>query len=128
MLAYTTRHFTVGGIPGTRIVRVTRSNEPFATIAELHESLRSLNAHLDSVRRASYRVLVDTRQAPSRNDPEFERAFAPHRAQMLAGFERRAVLVRSLAGKLQVQRHSREDAVDNQVFTEEAKALAWLSG
>jgi hypothetical protein len=126
MTAHKTRHFTAEGLVGSRVIRVVRTREPFESLTELDDSFRELNAYLDSRGRAKHRLLVDTRQAPSRNDTAFERAFAPHRTRMLAGFERRAVLVRSVVGKLQVQRHAREDEVDSHAFTDEAEALAWL--
>lgn len=55
-------------------------------------------------------LVIDTRAAPGRNDPEFEHAVGKIRRQAETFFARIVVLVGSAAGLLQVQRLSREDA------------------
>jgi hypothetical protein len=52
-------------------------------------------------------LLIDARDAPARNDAEFEETFARARRPILAQFGRVAVLVRSAVGKLQVTRYAR---------------------
>lgn len=70
---------------------------------------------------------MDMRSARGRNDDAFERAVAKHRAATVSGFRRVAVLVQSLHGQLQVQRHVREDKLGEvRVFDREALALGWL--
>jgi hypothetical protein len=113
--------------PTGGVVRVTRSAERFDSALELRSVWTELNRQLDPLRNRGHALLVDTRDAPPRNDPEFESVFARLRAKMFVGFQPRAVLVRSTAGVLQARRHSREDGVDVEVFAEETDALAYLS-
>jgi hypothetical protein len=73
-------------------------------------------------------LLIDARDAPARNDQEFEQQFTRARRPILACFARVAVLVRSAVGKLQVARYGREDGVQSQlVFADEAEALEFLT-
>ncbi len=108
------------------IVRVVRLPNDFASMADMEEAMEELNAHLDSLGRAKLLLLVDTRRAKPRNDPEFEAAFAPHRKRMLSGFKQQAVLVRTEVGRLQVNRHARMDGTELQAFCDEKKAVRWL--
>lgn len=81
-------------------------------------------AHLD---RARLGLLVDLRDALGRNEPEFERAITAPRAAFLSRFARCAGVVRTVAGKLQEQRLSRESASEMPVFQSETDALAHLA-
>jgi hypothetical protein len=72
-------------------------------------------------------LLIDMRRAQGRNDDAFEQAVAKHRAATVHGFSGVAVLVQSLHGQLQVQRHVREDKLGEvRVFDSEPQALEWL--
>jgi hypothetical protein len=72
-------------------------------------------------------LLIDFRDAWGRNDAAFEQTVAPFRTETTRGFRRVAVLTRSLAGQLQVQRLAREDGVEAlRCFDAEATAIAWL--
>jgi len=111
-----------------RIVRYTRSSKPFATIDEASATFRAIgvaSAHID---RSRYGLLSDVREAHGRNDPAFEKAISQHRNDLFAGFAKRATLVRTVAGALQVQRINREmQSPDVHVFHDEAEALAYLT-
>ena len=72
-------------------------------------------------------LLIDFRDAWGRNDAAFEQTVAPFRTETTRGFRRVAVLTRSLAGQLQVQRLAREDGVEAlRCFDAEDAAIAWL--
>lgn len=109
----------------TGVFRLVRLPKPFGSIEELpvahHGLLDVLAAH------PARFLLIDLRAAPSRNDPEFERAFAPFRTRLSAGAQRVALLVRSKAGALQIARLAKSDRTAPQVFEDEAAAIAWLS-
>ena len=79
--------------------------------------------HFRDPRRA---LLLDLRESPSRNDDSFEATLKPHRQRMLAGWRKVAVVVRSVAGRLQVSRHSREDGFGVRAFTSLEEATAFL--
>lgn len=109
-----------------RVVRVARTATPFETAEDLERAHQEVGRALDALPRSRLGVLVDLRQAPARNDPEFERLMPGHRRRIFEGFARRAVLVQSAVGKLHVQRHARTDGFpDLKVFTDEAAAFAF---
>jgi hypothetical protein len=84
-------------------------------------------AALDEASPDDTRLLIDMRRAPGRNDDAYERAVARYRAETVARFEQVAVLVRSMPGQLQVQRHAKEDGLSKvRVFNSETHALVWL--
>lgn len=120
----------VSALPGLPIVRVRRTEQSFPSVTEVVAAFTEVNRALDTLDRSRYGLLVDIRAATGRNDAEFEQTFAPLLAEMERGFSRVAVLVRSITGTLQVQRHAREDGLAAEVrpFTDEAQAVAWLSG
>jgi hypothetical protein len=80
---------------------------------------------LEGIDRATHLLLLDSRAAPGQNDAEFEAAFARYRQRLLEGWQQIAVLVQSIPGKLQLQRHQRE-GLAAEVFTDQALALACL--
>jgi hypothetical protein len=76
--------------------------------------------------RMHWRLMIDVREAPSRNDPQYEEAFKRHRPRIFGGFERRAVLVKSAVGLLQVNRLARAAGIEENTFHDETEARAWL--
>ena len=59
--------------------------------------------------RHHYKLLVDTRGGPSRNDPDFEAVLSEHRGKLLLGFAKNAALATTAAGGLQIQRYAKND-------------------
>ena len=120
-----TRHLVLSEAPAARLLHVKRTSEPFSSLDEMKAAFTQLNRLLDERGRGRMSLLVDTRDAPPRNDPAFEAAFGPLRAQMLGGFRRVAVLVATPIGKLQVERHAREDRLALRAFSDEAEARTY---
>jgi hypothetical protein len=113
--------------PGSHLVRVMRTGIPITDLAQIEQSWGAVNRAMLPLHRPDHSLLIDMRSAHGRNDDAFERAVAPHRAATVSGFRRVAVLVGSLPGQLQVQRHVREDHLGEvRVFASEALALDWL--
>lgn len=108
------------------IVRVMRSSERPSSIEQITSAFGAAARAMHGVDRKRYRLLVDLRAAPGRNDPEFENAMAARRNELMRGFSAIAILVQTAIGQLQVARISREDGFDVTVFTDEAAAIAWL--
>jgi hypothetical protein len=110
-----------------RVIRVTRTSHPIQELTDVELAWGSVTRLLAGLDRHRNSLLLDMRRAKGRNDDAFERAVAKHRAATVNGFERAAVLVQSLHGKLQVQRHVREDGLGEVcIFDTEAEAIAWL--
>lgn len=120
-----TPHFALRALEGG-IVVVERTPEPFASRQAMDETMHAVGTQLDRLSRRDHGLLVDLRSGPSRNDAEFERRFSVHRKRMQKGFRSVAIVVRSAAGKLQVQRLASEDGIDAEAFTDVGAAIAWL--
>lgn len=113
---------------GRRVIRYTRSSKPFASIDDALATFRAVGLASRQLDRSRYGLLSDVREAPGRNDPAFEAAVAKHRNDLFVGFAKRATLVRTASGALQVQRINREmHWPDVHVFHDEAEALAYLA-
>lgn len=123
---YRDDYYVVRVEPG--LLRLERTATAYPTMAAMHESNLGLAAALRSS--GLRRVLLDLRKGPpGRNDATFESESAPWRIQLARECERVAILVRSVAGKLQAQRLSRDEKRDGvaNVFMSEAEALAYLA-
>lgn len=110
-----------------RIVRYVRSAEPFESIDDATRMFDDLVLANDRVARRDLGLLSDVRLAPGRNDEAFEGVVAARRNELFGGFRKRAVLVRTMVGKLQVQRLNRASVTAADVFDDEVAAIAYLS-
>ena len=109
---------------GERFARLKRTSTPFADLALMER----VNAEAAAALQASgaRRLLMDLREGPpGRNDAPFEQASA-HWRRELARLERRAVVVRTAVGRLQVNRLSK-GATNTHVTQDEADAIAYLT-
>ncbi|AKT39876.1 hypothetical protein [Chondromyces crocatus] len=107
------------------LVRLTRNAVPYRTIEELDGEIAVIGTVLDGVK-GQWRLLVDLRSVPLRNDPAFEAASARLRDRMFRHASRIALVVKTAVGALQVKRHVREDHVDAEVFDDERLAMNYL--
>jgi hypothetical protein len=113
---------------GGRLVRVTRSAVPFASAQAVDAACRPIQQLLDGLDRANVCLLIDSRNAPARNDPKYEEWFMPHRARMVSGLRRAAIVMRSAVGKLHAERVLKLDKTPEtvRVFNDEVTALIYL--
>jgi hypothetical protein len=124
-----TAHFHAERDERRRLIVLRRSDSRFA-IADMGEVFAPVEAALADV--DGWQLLLDMRRAPARPEEGFEDAMQTHMGPLMARFARRAVLVRSAVGVLQVSRVSKKlggSDDDIAVFRDdEAGALAWLTG
>ena len=92
--------------PDDGVVEMVRTAVPFASLAEVAQAYGALIEELESLSAQNRGLLTDLRAAPGRNDPAFEEIIAPFLRRMYACFDRRAIVIRSAIGKLQVRRHA----------------------
>jgi hypothetical protein len=112
--------------PARRLVRYTRSAVPFPTIEDAEAMFRAIgDAKLPRPRRELV-LLSDVRAAVGRNDAAFEKTVNTFSAELFEGFAKRAALVRTVVGSLQVKRLNRERVLPVEVFVDEDAALAYL--
>ncbi len=110
-----------------RIVRRVRTAERFETVAEIDGAYAALCAAFDGLDRPRFAQLADAREAPARNDPQFEAVVTRYHPRLYAGFRAAAALVRTAAGRLQMRRMFDTSGVDVRVFSDEAEAIAYLT-
>lgn len=71
--------------------------------------------------------LTDMRDAPDlRNDPEFEAVVKQRRPQLLERSPALGILVRTSAGRMQMNRITREETFTLGVFSDHAEIVSWL--
>lgn len=120
-------HFqlTVDDPPG--VVRFIRHAAPFGELEVAVRALRTAIEQVSVLPRSRYAVLSDLRAVVGRNDEAFEHGTRDVRRQLFDPFRKRAALVRTTAGVLQIKRLQREQAAGaTEVFETEAEALAYL--
>jgi hypothetical protein len=123
-----TPHVTISRGTGESFVRIARTAEPIRSLAEIDVVEDALERAAPKSERDKLGLLMDVREAPLRNDPEFEQTIAPRVARLGVGFARTAVLVRTAIGKLQVARQSR-GATGSAIatFDDEKGAIAFVA-
>ena len=121
----TSRHYDYFPPDAHGIARLVRNALPYPTAEAMGDDLESTMA---AAARAGVRLLlIDLRGGPqSRNDSAWEDASRRGRLLVENAFERVAILVRTVAGQLQLQRLGRQDGATLQVHREMAEALGWL--
>jgi hypothetical protein len=125
---YLSPHLSLELDADRRVVWFVRSAMPHDT---LEDAVRMFEDALTAVSRLDTRthgLLIDVRSVAGRNDPAFEQAIFAARAKLFARFGRRAVVVRTVVGRLQEQRLARESDDDVMaVFHDEQAALAHVA-
>lgn len=109
-----------------KLVRFVRSEVPFGELSDAIAIFRAIIDASAKIERSDHAVLIDLRRVTGRNDEAFELGIAPSRRALFGPFRKRATLVRTMAGKLQIQRLNRADTMSADVFDDEAEAIAHL--
>lgn len=122
-----TRHSRLEVDRSRQVVWLIRAPTQPASLEELVAAYETCFAQFRPEHR-SYGIIIDTRDAPGRNDPAFEAAIHGLRAQIEGAFARIAVLVRSAAGALQARRLEAADGGDALITTDEQEALRAAAG
>jgi hypothetical protein len=120
-------HVTITLDDETRVVRYTRSSQPYASVDVLRALNKKLREVFDALPPGRLALLLDVRDAPPRNDDAFEGELVGALDAIANRFVARATLVKTAVGRLQAQRiaRTRDKTVD--VFTDEAAALGHLA-
>lgn len=112
-----------------RFVVYRRTERTFDSIADAEQAFDALVAGLDKLDGTERGLLMDLRDGPARNDPQFEAMVLKYRRLLGARFRRRAVLVKTAAGMLQLRRLERQHgsaSVHVDVFLHEHLAIEFL--
>lgn len=118
-------HVQVLALPDEPIVMIVRKPTR-VELADMESVWGAAEKALAGVDRRKSCLLVDVSGTSGRNDEEFERAFAPFRQRLSAGWLAMALVVSTLPGRLQVQRYAREDDARVTAFASRDEALTAL--
>ncbi len=111
----------------TGIVRYTRTREPYPSLEVVRTLHEKINATFSKLPPGKHSLLVDVRDAPARNDNPFEAEISKAIASAAPHFARRAALVKSAVGSLQVKRIAKARGDDGfPTFSDDAEAIAYL--
>ena len=120
-----TPYFEVHHDRARDLVRLVRTAHPYPSIPEMVAASEALGRKLEPLKAA--RCLIDMRNGPpGRNDEAFEHAGEQSRRELHRHFKKVGVLVRTVAGVLQVQRLNRQSGITAHVFKDEVEALRYL--
>ena len=108
------------------LVRSTRSDVPFQSLAALEKHVGEMIRTYDQMGREGRVLLNDLRAVQGRNDSDFEDRMSILRPKLYRGFVRVGILVRSVVGTLQIKRMVQEDGLARAVMTDEAELLEYL--
>jgi hypothetical protein len=92
-----------------RLFAAQRTRSPFEQLDEIGACFDQIEDTLKRIPRKRYRLLVDARCGPLRNDSAFEAALSQCRGKLLFGFAKNAALAATASGCLQIQRFARLD-------------------
>lgn len=119
--------FQVDELPG-KVVRVARLSRPFTSQADVDQACEPVQRALDRLGRSQHALLLDARRARGSNDPDHEAWFAAHRAKMLLGFRRVAILLRTVIGVMHSDRLTRTDGTRGavEIFHDPVRAYGYV--
>jgi hypothetical protein len=123
---FSNQHFTVLAAPAAHFVRVVRTAEPFRTADEITGGWAEVSRCFDRLGRKGLLTLMDLRNAPARNDPEFEKPMTAALVAVRRDVKRIAVLVRTAVGGLQVKRVAKAAGAEEFITSSEEEALEYL--
>jgi hypothetical protein len=113
--------------PSSQLVRFIRTEQPIQSIEEANLYFGQAVRAIDGLGRGRLKLIIDVRNAPLRNDPQYESAMADYRHKLARHIPRVAVIARTAAGRLHAQRLGKEDHIQQAIVATEEEALAHLS-
>gem|GEM_PF-642870 len=113
--------------PEQQIAVLHRTPLPASSLAALAADNDALLASLREDHR-NFGLVVDTREAPLRNDKAFEQTMAKLRVELTSHFQRAAVLLDSALGELQVSRLERDEGRNTFITRSVSAAFRFAAG
>jgi len=113
--------------PEQQIAVLHRTPLPASSLTALAADNDALLAALRDEHR-NFGLVVDTREAPLRNDQAFEEAMAKLRVELTSHFQRSAVLLDSALGELQVSRLERDEGRSTFITRSVTAAFRFAAG
>ena len=113
--------------PEQQIAVLHRTPLPASSLAALAADNDALLLALRDEHR-NFGLVVDTREAPLRNDKAFEQTMAKLRLELTSRFQRSAVLLDSALGELQVSRLERDEGRNTFITRSASAAFRFAAG
>lgn len=121
-------HFTIEYWQASRYIRLVRSAVPFSSPDEAGEALRECEVAIRDIDPTNLGILLDWRLGPFSTDPRLHQFVIENTDAFAERFARRAVLVVSPVGKLQLDRVVRKLSTTNPIiFNDESAALEYVT-
>jgi hypothetical protein len=110
-------------------VRLTRTTLAFTMVVQVRHAFDDCRKALRSVELDRCGILLDWRAPAMTTNPELHKAIVQHTDAFAARFVRRAILVGTPVGQMQVARIGRQhsDAAAPALFNDEAAAIAHVA-
>jgi hypothetical protein len=124
---YQSEFWVLDEFPEQRLAVLHRTPLPAVSLTALVADNDTLVAKLGEEHRG-YGLVVDTREAPLRNDQAFEGAMAKFRNELTSHFQRTAVLLDTELGELQVSRLERDEGRSTLVTRSVSAAFRFAAG
>ena len=121
-------HFTIEYWQASRYVRLVRSSVPFSSPDEAAEALQECELAIRDIDRANLGILLDWRLGPLSSDPKLHQFVIEHTDAFASRFVRRAVLVVTPVGMLQLDRVIRNLSSSKPIlFNDESAAVDYVT-
>ncbi len=122
-------HFTVEYWQASRYVRLVRSALPFSSPDEAGEALKECEVALRDIDSSNVGILLDWRLGPLSTDARLHQFVIENTDAFASRFRRRAVLVVTPVGKLQLDRVIRNLSTTKPLlFNDEKAAVEYVTG
>jgi hypothetical protein len=122
-------HFTIEYRQASRYLRLVRSAVPFSSPEEAGEALKECELAIRDIDPSNLGILLDWRLGPFSSDPRLHQFVVESTDAFAARFRRRAVLVLTPVGQLQVDRVIRNLSSTKPVlFNDESAAVDYVTG
>jgi len=122
------KHFTIEYWQASRYVRLVRSAVPFKSPEEAGDALKECDVAIRDIDPSNLGILMDWRLGPFSTDPRLHQFVVENADAFASRFVRRAVLVVTPVGKLQLDRVLRNMSSTNPIiFNDETAALEYVT-
>ena len=122
-------HFTIEYRQASRYIRLVRSAVPFKSPDDAGEALKECEVAIRDLDPSSLGILLDWRLGPLSTDPRLHQFVIENTDAFAARFRRRAVLVVTPVGQLQLDRVIRTlSSTKPLLFNDEDAAVDYVTG
>lgn len=120
-----TGHYVLEVLQDPPVVKLTRSAEEFTSVIQMVSVLDDIFRAIEGVDGARYGLMMDAREGPFRDDPDYQQAFKLFRERLDSRFARVGVVVLSPESVKVLRESGIPDNV--RVYADPAAAMRWAA-